>query len=519
MVITVNDDILEAIRTVLGSVPLLPARFARYQPLLVETLVSFFGRLPPEHLGDIIAAQAMLGPAADPDTRLVALLQQCPTLHKLGQVVAHEHSLGETLRERLQSLESLPPATDPALLRAFITAELGDRQGIEIAPQALAEGSVAVIVPFVWTDPGGGKLEGVFKLLKPRAVERMQQELAIWNDLSDTFDERARAYDLPELDYRAIIDSVARLLLGEVELEREQGNLAWAAAFYSDSKEVVIPRLLPFCTPRLTAMERIHGTKVTDTALGEKARKKLARTLVRALVADPFWKATELPARFHADPHAGNLFFTADGRLAILDWALTTELTGAQLSGVVRALLGGLTLDEAEIHDAIASLGEIHDEDYARAEIAAAITLVRRGTFPGFVWLVTLLDRLGRLGHASFPEATTLFRKSLLTLSGVVTDVFQEASMDRVLLASGAAQFRRELRRRPAAAPGSRKFGTHVSNTDLVKLWVSVPWTPARYLLDTWRDLLLPPPAASPAPLEPPLAPPLVPPLPPSTKA
>ncbi len=513
-----NEDILETIRALLGSVTLLPANFARYQPLLIETLVSFFGRLTPQHMGEIVVAQAALGPEADADTRLVALLQQCPTLHKLGQVVAHEHSLGAALRERLQSLESLPPATDPALIHAFIAAELGERPGIDVAPQALAEGSVAVIVPFVWTDPGGGRIDGVFKFLKPRAVERMHEELAIWNELSDTFEERARAYDLPDLDYRGIIDSVARLLLGEIELEREQGNLAWAAAFYSDSKEVVIPRLLPFCTPRLTAMERISGTKVTDAAIDEKARKKLARTLVRALVADPFWKASELPARFHADPHAGNLFFTADGRLAILDWALTTELTDEQLSGVVRALLGGLTLDETEVYGAIASLGEIHDDAFARSEIAGAVAIVRRGTFPGFVWLVTLLDRLGRRGQVGFPEATTLFRKSLLTLSGVVTDVFKEGGIDRVLLASGAAQFRRELRRRPGASPDSRKFGTHVSNADLVKLWVSVPWTPARYLLDTWRDLLSPPaatPLAAP-PLGPPFAPaPLAPPVPP----
>ncbi len=485
-----NDQILGTIRALLESIRLLPEPYERYQPILIDTLVHFFGQLTPQHLGEIVAAQAAIDPAADADTRLVALLQQCPTLHKLGQVVSHEHTLAPTLRKRLQGLESLPPTADPAEIEALIHSELGTPSGLEVAPLAIAEGSVAVIVPFVWIDSAGTRREGVFKYLKAIAVERMHEELAIWNGLADYLEERSRFYGLPWLDYRGMIEGVASLLLHEIDLQNEQANLAWAAGFYADSKDVVIPRLFPFSTPRLTAMERIYGTKVTDPSVSLRTRRKLAKTMVQALVADPFWKTSALPARFHADPHAGNLFVTPEGQLAILDWALTTQLSDEQMSGVVRALLGALTLDESETFDAIAHLGTIRDEAVARAQVSDAVAQVRRGTFPGFVWLVTLLDLLGREGNVRFPEATTLFRKSLLTLTGVVSDVFESGSVDAVLVRSGAAQFGRELRRRPVATLDSRAFGTHVSNADLIKLWVSVPWTPTRYWLETWRDLL-----------------------------
>jgi len=487
-----DDEILGTIRALLESIRLLPETYANYQPLLIDALLFFFEQLTPEHMGEIIAAQAGLDPAADADTRLVGLLRQCPTLHKLGQVVSHEPGLAAPLRARLQSLESLPPAVDADEITALLRAEIGEPAGLVVAPLALAEGSVAAVVPFDWTDAAGNVRRGVFKFLKPVAVTRMHEELAIWTSLSGYLEERTRFYGLPVLDYRGLIEGVARLLLHEIELDREQENLAWAARFYADSADVVIPELLPFSTPRLTAMERVDGTKVTDPSVADSVRNKLAKTLVKALIADPFWKDSQLPARFHADPHAGNLFVTPDGKLAILDWALTTELDESQLSAVVRSLMGALTFDEFATYAAVEHLGRVDDPEALRAEIAAGIARVRRGTFPGFVWLVDLLDRLGRSGAMTFPEATTLFRKSLLTLTGVVADVCREGSVDDVLVRSGAAQFGRELRKRPGATLDSRAFGTHVSNADLIKLWASVPWMPTRYFLESWLEMLAP---------------------------
>jgi len=493
-----DDEILGTIRALLESIQLLPETYAKYQPLLIDSLIYFFGKLTPEHMGEIVAAQATVDPAADADTRLVALLQQCPTLHKLGQVVSHESGLPPALLQRLQSLESLPPAMDVSEATALIRGEIGEPAGVVVAERALAEGSVAIILPFEWTDQAGTVRQGVFKALKPRAVERMHEELAIWNGLSGYLEERTRFYQLPMLDYRGLIEGVASLLLHEVELAREQDNLAWAGAFYADTKDVVIPRLYPFCTPNLTAMERIEGVKVTHPDVSDATRKKLAKTLVKALISDPFWKPSGVRARFHADPHAGNLFVTPEGKLAILDWALTTELDDVASSSVVQTLLGALTLDELATYDAIERLGRVDDPAALRAEVVAGIARVRHGAFPGFIWLVDLLDRLGRSGSITFPEATTLFRKSLLTLTGVVADVCKEGSVDDVLMKSGALQFGRELPKRPVSGLDSRaRFGTHISNADLIKLWASVPWMPTRYLLDTWLEMLSQPRAGA----------------------
>jgi ubiquinone biosynthesis protein len=470
-----------------------PEAHAAYRPLAMDGLLFFLERLSPPHLAHILAEQLKLPRTASPSRRLVALFRQCPTLHKLGQVMARDRRLAPELRENLQGLESLEPTTPIKAITAIIQREWGQVASLEVAPAALAEASVAVVVPLVWRDPdAAAPRRGVFKVLRPGVDERMHEELAIWAALGAFLEERCSDRGLPVLDYRNTLDSVRRLLANEIRLDREQAHLARAAAFHADSPTVFIPRLLPFCTARMTAMERVDGHKITEPGPTRGERQWLARILIEMLIAKPFWSNPQSSAYFHADPHAGNLFLTRDGRLAILDWALVTPLGKAQRVAVVRAAISALTLDEGGLTQAIASLGQASDDTALRAAIAEGLRQVRRGTFPGIDWLMALLDRLGTAGAMRFPEELTLFRKALLTLSGVISDVSGRPSIDEVLVATGLTQCGRELASRWLAPFDSRAFGSHVSNADWFGLWAGLPATATRYWLGTWRDALEP---------------------------
>ena len=89
-----------------------------------------------------------------------------------------------------------------------------------------------------------------------------------------------------------------------------------------------------------------------------------------------------------------------------------------------------------------------------------------------------------------FADNLLLFRKAILTLSGVVADITPDHSLDKVMLSSGLSQFSREFPARTLAAPDSRSFGTHVSNADLVGLWSAWPSTAVAYWLGFWRDCI-----------------------------
>lgn len=479
-----------ALADILPVEQLVPDAHAAYRPLLMDGLAFFFERLSPVRVARIVAEQLALPAAVSPARRLVTLFRQCPTLHKLGQVVARDSRLSPELRANLQWLESLEPTTSMTQVKAIIKRELGAIPGLDIAPTALAEASVAVVVPMVWRPDGvGAPQAGVFKVLRPEVEEWLGEELEIWSLLGAFLEQRCVERGLPLLDYRNTLDSVRHLLAHEIRLDREQVHLARAAAFYASSPRVVIPSLLPLCTARITAMQRIHGRKVTESELPAPARRRLAWTLIEALVAEPFWNAAP-SAVFHADPHAGNLIATDDGRLAILDWALVTPLTKTQRVAVVQAVASALIQDEAALCEALGLLGHCSAPAALRAAVADGLRQVRQGTFPGLDWLMGLLDRLGVEGAMRFPEELTLFRKALLTLAGVIGDVSGEPPIDQVLILTGLRQCLQELPGRGLAPFASRAFGSHLSNADWYGLWTGLPLTVARYWIEAWRDAL-----------------------------
>lgn len=468
-----------------------PEAHAAYRPLLMDGLQFFLERLSPARLASIVAAQLRLPRHTPPARRLALLFRRCPTLHKLGQVVARDRRLAPELRANLQGLESLEPTTPMAEIAALIQRELGTVIGLEIAATALAEASVAVVVPVVWRPAtGAAPQSGVLKVLRPGVEEQLREELEIWAALGVFLEQRCAERGLPPLDYRHTLDSIRRLLANEIRLDREQAHLTQAAAFYADSPAILIPELLPFCTARITAMERVEGRKVTDPGLSPGERRRLARVLSEALLAKPFWSNPVSDAWFHADPHAGNLFVTHDGRLAILDWALVTPLDKAQRVAVVQAVASALTLNESGLFHALAALGNPSDPTALRAAVVAGLRQVRQGTFPGMDWLMALLDRLGTAGAMQFPENLTLFRKSLLTLAGVIGDVSDRPSIDEVLILTGLMQCSQEWAVRGLAPFASRAFGSHLSNADWFSLWAGLPVTVVRYWTGIWRDAL-----------------------------
>ncbi|HEU0203026.1 MAG TPA: AarF/UbiB family protein, partial [Burkholderiaceae bacterium] len=308
----------EALFASLGLEDLVPPSLAVWRPLVFDGVRFFLQRLSPERRAELVLDQFALPGDATAAERLVVVLGRCPTLHKLGQVIARHRGLNADLRARLQTLESLPPSTEIEPLLAHVRAQLPADARVELDNEALAEGSVAVVVPFTFEEDGARK-HGVFKVLKPGAAERMHEELAIWLELGQFLEERARALSLPALEFHDTLDSVRVLLANEVTLEVEQANLAAAAPFYRHDARIMIPRLLPWCTQEMTAMERVFGVPVTAAPLDAAARRHLAATLTSGLLAQPFW-TKDAWAVIHADPHAGNLFATDDGRLAVLDW-------------------------------------------------------------------------------------------------------------------------------------------------------------------------------------------------------
>ena len=468
--------------------PLVPQEYAEFRPLVADSVLFFLERLPAQRLTQILAAQSILPADASAETRLADLISHCPTLHKLGQIVARDRRLGPGLRQRLQGLESMEPITPIAILTPTIRCEIGAKCAcaLQIETQALAEGSVAVVIPFTSEERDGNRpVNGVLKVLKPEIEERLGEELEIWSELAEYIDERCEQDGLAPLRCRDILNKVRQLLSNEVRLDLEQAHLAAAKDFYGDSKGIQIPLVLPCSTPRITAMERVFGTKVTNAEhLSERKRKDLAGMVLQELVAKPIW-STRPRAIFHADPHAGNLFYTDDSRLAVLDWSLVGHLDNREREQTAQIILAALNLNAAHIKRTIKALAVVEPDESALHEVVdKAVGALYRSELPGLRWLLNLLgDAMFKAG-VHFSGDLVLFRKSILTLEGVAADVSTETSLGKVLPLSAGAQFLREWARRCVTSPISRNFGTRVSNLDLLSLYFATPSATTRFYTD-----------------------------------
>jgi ubiquinone biosynthesis protein len=485
-----------------------PEAYAAYRRPIAAALRYFVENLPTPRAVAIVAEQLELGMSAGAAERLTVLARACPVLHKLGQLLARDRRLEPGVRRQLQRLESMEPQVSIEAVRSRIEHDLGpiERLGLTLEPTALAEASVAVVVPFQSRDRSDGGAEngrGVFKVLKPGIEERLVQELEILEDVGAFLDQQCEALGIPPLDYRVVFAQVGDCLRDEVRLDREQSHLAEARTAYAGWESMVqIPRLLPWSSRRVTAMERIDGRKVGGDELHPPAeRGAVARRIVEALVAQPLW-STAPTAIFHADPHAGNLIATPDGRLAILDWSLAGTLGVRAREAMAQVMIGALTLDERTILGALHTLAErAGDGPSLKRVVVGHVRRLSQGSAPGIGWLMRMLDDTVQSARLRFGNDMLMFRKVLLMLEGVVADVAGGTGID--LDATLAASFLRRLAGewpgRAFAAPNSRAFGTRLSNADLGRLIGSIPWTTARVGFDWWRQwLALPEPSATP---------------------
>lgn len=464
---------------------LVPDGYREYRPLMKDAVRFFLSRLPRADRDAVIAAQAALPEGTPGELRAFSILSKCPTLHKVGQVLARHEGLDDSVRDMLTRLEFGRPTIAPGPLDERVRDLLGDdfeRYQIDLDFSVLAEGSVATVVGCTWSRPNRKRRHrAALKVLKPGVEEKVRTELHILSDLSDFLDRRRERYDVPVFEYRETLETVRDLLLRETHLASEQIHLRNAGIFYKSQEAVCVPARLPFSNHRITAMEYVDGAKITiDDDDADSARARAADVLDSLISRVVFSRRDE--TMFHADPHAGNLFATKDGRVAILDWALVGRLTKRQRELLAHMMWAGLTLDKRKIRRAMNALAlDVRDKKAARNAIDEALQKVRAGRLPGPTWVGELFDGLLGAG-VHFPADLLLFRKSLFTIKGVINDIDPEFSIDKEFLLTFAKFMVREFPKRFARLPFSREYRSQLSNIDLIRTYLNSPLIVARYV-------------------------------------
>jgi ubiquinone biosynthesis protein len=412
---------------------LVPDVYQQWRPLVRDSLAFLFSHLSSVRLAPKLVEQMDLPGESPIETRLLKLITRMPGLQKLGQVLARHRRLPGQLRRGLIQLENGIADMTPEAVREIVVRELGTllkAYEVELSDHLLTEASVSAILEFTWRNPETGRREqGVFKVVKPHVPLCFAEDLSMLRDLADYLATRDGEYGFASREVPEMLDEVRLLLEHELDFRREQVTLAEVHRIYHRRGAHAPKPLTAFSTDRITAMTAEYGVKVTDACrLWPAGRRRVASQIVEAVLADPIFSPEE-EAIFHADPHAGNLFYDeSKGELIILDWALTGRLTSAERRHVARMIIGMTLRDSGAVAAALKALSRPAD-----GAGPASVDIIDRcvGQFfrelphvcsLGALDAMRLLDRVGMEG-VRFPVELVLIRKVLFTLDGVLRDI------------------------------------------------------------------------------------------------
>ena len=275
-------------------------------------------------------------------TRL-ALEELGPTFVKFGQLMSMRPDvLPAALILELRKLQDHVQPVPFAEIRPVLCAELpSDPSEIfsEFDETPVASGSLAQVyfarlrasseVPQRGAKEGAaaapntarpGRLVAV-KIQRPHIARTVQADLELAEWLIGQLHQRLaglKPYDLP-----AAFSEVKRGVEQELDFANEARNQQYFNTLNPYSDRVFAPAVVDeLTTSRLIVMERIDGAPVGRVDLPPDQARALAEIGARSLMQQVL-----IAGFFHADPHAGNVLITKDGRLCLIDWGLAGHLT------------------------------------------------------------------------------------------------------------------------------------------------------------------------------------------------
>lgn len=244
-----------------------------------------------------------------------------PAWVKFGQLLSMRPDvIPHPLILELRKLQDAVPPVPFAEIREVLVEELeAEPEDVfsEFSPEPLASASLAQVYSARLRTTGEPVAVKVQRPNIARTV-RADLELAEWLVRHLHNRENLRPFDLPSV-LEAVRDGVER----ELDFRNEARNQGFFNSINPEPDQVFAPRVYnTFTTARVLVMERIEGTRADLAAVPADKARELA-----AYGAQSFVHQVLLAGFFHADPHAGNVFVTLDGRLCFLDWGLVGHLT------------------------------------------------------------------------------------------------------------------------------------------------------------------------------------------------
>lgn len=305
----------------------------------------------------------------------MALEEMGPTFVKFGQAFAgREDLLPKELIDELQKLQ------DNVVLEGFdlknvLAENLGENyqehfQDISQIP--LASASIAQV--YAATLISGEKV--VLKVKRPKIDKMIKGDLLLMKDLVAVLNQY---FEFAEnLNLEQGINTFEKSLLQELSFVNERENIErFAKNFKGDSRTFVPKVYSSLSNNDVLCLEFVEGFKITDFASIEKYNlrpSKLADDCLQLFLAQILEHGF-----FHADPHAGNIMVTKEGKIVFIDFGATGTIFPSDRAFLEDLIINLIlkNVDQLVINlKKVALKFEIKDEKKLKDQILEILNLV-----------------------------------------------------------------------------------------------------------------------------------------------
>ncbi|MCG9886390.1 MAG: AarF/ABC1/UbiB kinase family protein [Cyanobacteria bacterium] len=361
-----------------------------------------------------------------------------PVYIKLGQLLSTRPDLlPEAYLEALSSLQAAVPAVPAGEIEALVRRELPiapEQAFASINYEAIAAGSIGQTHRATLID---GRSVAV-KVQRPGIGTAVARDIALIENIAQLV---ATTQFGRRFDTVALAAEFARALEAELDFTREahhteklRHNLNRARWFRGD--RLAIPAIhWPLTTDKILVMDWLDGGAILDRAdlRGSDRGREAVTLLVRA-----FMQQYLIDGFFHADPHPGNLFYLADGRVGILDCGMVGTLdprTRGVLTELLLAILSGDPKRCAKISlELTEPVGPVDlmrlEKDYGQLlRRYYNLTLSEVNTSEAFQQIL----QAGVRNNLRWPGSIGLFAKSLTNLEGTARQLHPELDLEQEL--------------------------------------------------------------------------------------
>ncbi len=356
-----------------------------------------------------------------------------PTFIKFGQVLACRPDMMpiEYSREFLKLTDSVVPF--PSLearkiieeeLKAPISSVYAFFDDIPVAAASIAQVHRATLLD---------GSEVMVKVQRPNIDRMIYRDVSIMRWLAELMESR-----IPELapyNMPGIVNEFARTIKRELDFFIEASSAIQLRKNFEHSRVLFVPKVYTdLSSKRVLVLEKVEGIRIDEYARLD--REGFSRKELALKGGEAFFKMVLKDGFFHADPHPGNIFVLADGRLGLVDFGIMGRVTEENMERFASIFLALANHDYDALVRQYVELGFVSEttvdiEQFQREMKEDLIELLE----PYYIMQVKQIDfgayidsvtRILLRHHLKLPSNLYLMDKSLITLEGILKQLDPE---------------------------------------------------------------------------------------------